>query len=267
MGQQKATIIGTTVEDIIDPQIKDKPARQSKLGVAGGKAKSKDINVIPSEVEGSLKSVPDKSSTTKTRGKKRIRAKRSKKYLANRKILSEIKSKDLASIANRIKEIAGKTVQTINLSINISAKKGQDAIRKMVSLPSGATKQPKIAIADDNILQELEKGKIDFEILIATPEYMPKLAKYAKILGPKGLMPNPKSGTVSDKPEEAKKALLSGNVELKTDKTNIIHIPVGKTDWETDKITANINAVLKEIPDNRLTRAFLSGSQSPSVKL
>ncbi|KKP89172.1 MAG: hypothetical protein UR93_C0001G0004 [Berkelbacteria bacterium GW2011_GWA2_35_9] len=257
MGQQKTTVIGVEVEETQEKVDKKSPKIVKEF-------KKKTINV---EVEKAVKKTEKKKKSAETISRKRTKFPRSKKYIATKEdIAKQIKSADLNSILTYLAKNVAK-YETVELVINLTQKKGQDPVRKMVNLPAGLVKTPKIAICDDELLSRLEKNIIDFDILIASPKMMPKLAKFAKILGPKGLMPNPKSGTVAEKPEEAKKELMSGNIEIKQDKTNIIHLPVGKIDWGVEKISKNIEAVIKEIPTNRVVSIFISSSQYPSFKL
>lgn len=256
MGQQKTKIIGNEVED---SQKKTDIKSSRKLDKQN---EDKSIKKVEKKVEAKNNSVKDESLS-----RKRIRFPRSRKYLLTRdNIKKNVKNSDLSSALNFLNENFHK-YDTIELVINITHKKGQDLIRKVINLPGGLVKNPNIAICDEGILANLEKGIIDFDLLISTPSMMPKLAKFAKILGPKGLMPNPKSGTVSEKPENAKKELSSGNIEIKQDKTNIIHLAVGKIEWGIEKVSKNIEAVIKEIPSIRIVSIFISSSQSPSFKI
>jgi large subunit ribosomal protein L1 len=97
------------------------------------------------------------------------------------------------------------------------------------------------------ISQELEKGTINFDILIATPANMAKLGKYARLLGPRGLMPNPKSGTVTTDVAKAVQEAKAGRVEYRVDSTGIVHLPIGKVSFGSEKLLENANAVLTSI--------------------
>lgn len=107
-----------------------------------------------------------------------------------------------------------------------------------------------IAEADD-FLAMLDKEKIDFDVLIATPNVMQKLAKYARLLGPKGLMPNPKSGTVTSDVEKAIQQAKAGKIEYRVDSYGIIHSPVGKVSFGADKLMLNAQALLSSIKQNK----------------
>ena len=96
-------------------------------------------------------------------------------------------------------------------------------------------------MADDKIIADFEAGKIEFDVLVAHPSMMPKLAKVAKVLGPRGLMPNPKSGTVTENPIAVLKEFAQGKVELRAEKVPIIHTVIGKRSFETRKLTYDRN--------------------------
>ena len=136
-----------------------------------------------------------------------------------------------------------------------------------IELPNGTGKEKKIEVASEKTLEKLAKNVIDFDVLLATPEMMPKLVSYARLLGPKGLMPNPKNGTVIANPKDADK--FSGNkIKVKTEKkAPVIHISFGKADMENEKLVGNLEAILNTLGKNRLVKAFISPSMGPSIKL
>ena len=163
--------------------------------------------------------------------------------------------------------------ETVDISINLSidASKTDQNIRGVSNLPNGTGKNVKVAavVSDDKIddaknagadivgsqdlIDNISKGEINFDTLIATPEMMPVLGKVAKILGPKGLMPNPKLGTVTKDISEAIKNSKSGQVKFKNDKAGIVHAGVGKLKFTDDQILENIKhfylAITKNKPD------------------
>lgn len=140
-------------------------------------------------------------------------------------------------------------------------------IRVAVFAPADACKAAKAAGADiaedEEFLKQLEKGVIDFDVLISTPAYMPKLGKYARLLGPKGLMPNPKAGTVTADVEKAVKESKAGKVEYRVDKQAIVHIGLGKVSFGTDKVLENANAFFDSLKAQK--PASLKGSYVKSV--
>ena len=141
------------------------------------------------------------------------------------------------------------------------------SVSKEVDLPHSTGKTRKVAIADDKTLAQIEKGQINFDILYASPDQMSKLVKYAKILGPKGLMPNPKTGTVVVNPEEAiKKQTAKNTVFLKTEKSApLVHTIVGKLSASDQQLITNIQAILTSLP--QISKAVLKSTMSPAIRL
>ena len=129
---------------------------------------------------------------------------------------------------------------------------------------SKAAKAAGADIAEDEaFLKQLDKGEINFDILISTPAYMPKLGKYARVLGPKGLMPNPKAGTVTQDVEKAVKEAKAGKIEYRVDKQSIVHIGVGKVSFGTEKLLTNANAFFESLKSQK--PASLKGTYVKSV--
>ena len=160
----------------------------------------------------------------------------------------------------------------ISINLNIDASKTEQNIKGVTNLPNGTGKKVRVAVitSDDNITEAKESGadlyggqefidnissnKIDFDILIATPDIMPKLGKVAKILGPKGLMPNPKLGTVTKEIKNAVTSAKSGQVKFKNDKSGIVHAGIGKISFSDEKILENLkvfySSINKSKPDS-----------------
>jgi large subunit ribosomal protein L1 len=157
-----------------------------------------------------------------------------------------------------------KFVETVELHINTV----DQSVKGEVLLPHSTGKIVRIAVADEALLEKLEKSIIDFDILVTTPSMMPKLTKFAKLLGPKGLMPNPKSGTVGSNTTELVQKFSGNTLRYKSEpKAPIIHLVVGKIDRETPALVENINAILKAIDGKNIKSAYLSLTMSPSVRI
>lgn len=157
---------------------------------------------------------------------------------------------------------------TVELHVKIKLEKGKsDSIRGTVVLPSGTGKTKRVAIADDDTIEAISNGKLDFDVLLATPAQMPKLAKYAKVLGPKGLMPSPKAGTVSDDLDSIKAEIMGGRVEYRADKTGAIHMGIGKISFGTEKLLANYKAVMHMMVGHKLISVAVAPTMGPSVRL
>jgi len=181
----------------------------------------------------------------------------------------------------------------IHMQLNVKQKKGEVNLRTAVNLPSGTGKKTKVAvvceesklseakksgadvIGSDDLIKEISTGKINFEKLIATPGMMIKLSKLGKILGPKGLMPNPKLGTVSDNVIETVKASKLGQIEIKNDKDGNLGFTVGKKSFSNENLIKNFKAVLetmqKEKPSgvkgNFIKNIFITSTMGVSYKL
>ena len=151
----------------------------------------------------------------------------------------------------------------LHVNLGVDPRHADQNIRDNLVLPAGTGKTVRVAVFDDEkvenadlsgveaILKQLEKGDINFDILIATPAQMPKLGKYARVLGPRGLMPNPKSGTVTTDVTKAVAEAKAGRVEYRVDSTGIVHVAIGKVSFGAKKLEDNARAVLASIKGNK----------------
>lgn len=139
----------------------------------------------------------------------------------------------------------------------------EKGIRGTVALPHGTGKQVRVRVADDALVAN---PIIDFDILVAHPAMMPKLAKIAKILGPKGLMPNPKTNTISDHPEKLVEVLSKGQINFKTETDfPIIHTIIGKVSFDDKKLSENLASLIKAIGKDKIISLYLKPTMGPSV--
>lgn len=137
-----------------------------------------------------------------------------------------------------------------------------------VTLPHGSGKKTRVAIASDALISEIETGKISFDVLLSTPDMMPKLARVAKVLGPRGLMPNPKNGTITQNPQDLAKKFEEGLSNFKTEaKAPIIHMVVGKMSFGPEKLAENIATALGAIKKANITNVTLKSTMSPGIKI
>ncbi len=171
----------------------------------------------------------------------------------------------------------------VHIRLGIDPKQGDQQIRSTVTLPHGTGKELKIACivpedrakemlaagavkaGEENLIKEIEKGKLDFDVAIAMPKCMKSLGKVAKILGQKGLMPNPKAGTVTEDPIKAMEELKKGKVEFRNDKQAIIHCIFGKISFGKEKLQENLSVLLQAIKDVRPTS--LKGDYIKSITI
>jgi large subunit ribosomal protein L1 len=159
-----------------------------------------------------------------------------------------------------------KFTSTVTLHLNLVTKDTPTRVELTFPYMAGAAKR--IAIVSDELLADIAKGKIEFDILLTTPAFMPKLAKFAKVLGPKGLMPSPKAGTVTPDPEKKAKEFAAGKTVVKAEpKFPLMHVTVGKIDQPEAELLANIKALLDAIKLKNVTKATLASTMSPGIKL
>lgn len=190
---------------------------------------------------------------------------RSKNYQTVAKLVDKSKEYNLTDALSLLEKLkTAKFDETVELHINTT----ETGINGTLDLPHGTGKKVRVAIADEALISEIEKGKIDFDILLAVPQMMPRLAKVAKVLGPRGLMPNPKNGTITQNPQEVAKKFEGGQVRFKTEtKSPIIHLSVGKLSFGEKKLSENINTVLKALPIGKVKNATLKSTMSPGIKI
>jgi len=185
--------------------------------------------------------------------------------------------------------------ETIELAVRLGLdpRKADQAVRGTVALPSGTGKSVRVAVfaageaaeagraagADivgtDELAAEIEKGKMDFDIAIATPDLMPMVGKLGRALGPRGLMPNPKTGTVTNDVGRAVSEFKGGKVEYRTDRYGNVQVPIGKASFDQAALEANFNAVMDELQRARpasakgryIKKVNLSSTMGPGVKV
>ena len=159
-----------------------------------------------------------------------------------------------------------KFVSTVTLHLNLVTKDTPTRVELTFPFVAGATKR--VAIVTDELIKDIEKGKLEFDILVTSPAFMPKLAKYAKVLGPKGLMPSPKAGTVTSDPEKKAKEFAGGKTVVKAEaKFPLMHVTVGKINQKEEELIANIKALLDGVKLKNVTKATLASTMSPGIKL
>jgi len=151
----------------------------------------------------------------------------------------------------------------LHVRLGVDPRQADQNIRDNLVLPAGTGKSIRVAVFDDEkaagadvsgvdmLTKQLDKGEINFDVLVATPTQMPKLGKYARLLGPRGLMPNPKSGTVTTDIAKAVSEAKAGRVEYRVDSTGIIHLGVGKVSFSAEQLLSNVNAVITSLKVNK----------------
>lgn len=211
-----------------------------------------------------------KSKSVKPQARKSVR---SAKYMQALGKLVPGKKYSIKEAIELVKETSYASFDgAVEVHLEITAKKAKagesDRFRTVINLPNGTGKEPKIGLLDEEMIEKISKnGSVDFDILLSTPALMPKVAKIAKILGPKGKMPNPKTGTVTEDPEAAKRAILSGKIELRADSQNNIHQMIGRISWPTEKLVSNYQTIMSVIPTARCGKIVICGTMSPGVSV
>lgn len=194
--------------------------------------------------------------------------KHSKRYLAVAKLVDPAKTYSVAEAAELLKKTAtAKFPETVELAVKlgVDAKQADQQVRATVTLPFGTGKTVRVLVfasgekikeAEEagavkagglDLVAEVQAGFLDFDIAISTPDMMREVGKLGKVLGPRGLMPNPKAGTVTMNIAQAVKDFQGGKIEFRTDKNGTITVPVGKTSFEVANIYGNLKAVLEAI--------------------
>ena len=181
----------------------------------------------------------------------------------------------------------------VHVRLGVDPRQADQNIRTTVSLPNGTGKTVRVAvfapesehaaakkagadiIGDEDFTKQLDKEELNFDILVATPLYMPKLGKYARLLGPRGLMPNPKSGTVAADVAKAVTEAKAGKVEYRVDKQAIVHLSIGKVSFGADKLAENAKAFFDSLASQKpsslkgtyIKTVSISTSQGPGIKV
>jgi len=190
--------------------------------------------------------------------------KRGQRYLQARQLVDRTQ---FYPLSEAIKILKKTSISHFNGTVEVHLNVKEIGLKGEVKFPHPTGKSQRIKIADDKLLAQLEKSKIDFDLLLATPAIMPKLVKFAKLLGPKGLMPNPKNGTISEKPEELAKK-LAGKVQFRTEiKAPLIHLVIGRVEAQETELAANFKALMNVIGPSNIEKAILTSTMGPGIKI
>ena len=222
--------------------------------------------------------------------------KTSKKYAESLKLIDQTKTYDAKEALKVLTELPkAKFDETVELHVKlgVDGRNADQQVRGVVVLPEGTGKSVRVLViakgdnadkataagADivgaEDIIAKIAGGWLDFDVCITTPDMMGMMGRVARVLGPKGLMPNPKSGTVTMDVEKAIKDVKAGKVEYRLDKNNIVHVIIGKVSFGTDRLNTNLEAVMNAIIKAKpaaakgtyLKSVYLATTMSPSVKI
>lgn len=221
---------------------------------------------------------------------------RGKKYQEAYKMIEKGKNyslKEAVELAIKTSPVKFDAALEAHVRLGVDPRQADQNIRTTIVLPNGSGKTVRVAVfapldvckaakaagadiaEDEEFLKQLDKGVIDFDVLISTPAYMPKLGKYARLLGPKGLMPNPKAGTVTMDVEKAVKESKTGKVEYRVDKQSIVHIGLGKVSFGADKLLENANTFFESLKAQKpaslkgtyVKSVFITTTMGPSISV
>ena len=227
-----------------------------------------------------------------------MRKRASKRY---KKLIENTKTKRVETLEEGVKKVKQNCTTkfdesidvSLNLNLDLKKKKEEVNLRTVVNLPNGNGKKIKVAVlceenkiseaknsgaelvGSDNLIHNIVSGKINFDKLIVTPAMMPKMGKLGKILGPKGLMPNPKLGTVTNDIKKTVKALKEGQIEIRNDKDGNIGTSIGKKSFKDTKIIENFNALIQTIQKEKpngikgdfILSSYITSTMGVSYKL
>ena len=265
MGKIKTRIIG--LEDV-EKQQKEEQKKKASMKKAMKKKDNKDTE-INADVKPETNDKPEMVKSVKAKKPSKTlkvsTKSRGKKYAEAKNMINKNKQYSLSEAVAILKKMnLTKFDQSVELHLNVD----ETGLKGEVELPFSTGKTVRIAVVDDKLLERLENNKIDFDILITHPSFMPKLAKYAKVLGPRGLMPNPKAGTISPKPEEVVKKFQKGMLRWKAEaKFPLIHQMIGKISSKDEEIVANAKKFIEVVKPKHILKAYIKTTMSPSLRI
>lgn len=269
MGKIRTRTLG--LEEVEEKQKKEQKNRAEekklKKSVKEEKVTAQENNEASTEKE-------NKSDSKKTNVKKDAKKSESapvtksthgKKHLA---ALKKVDAKKIYSLTEAVKHLKAIAYAGFDESVELHINLDEQGLRGEVDLPHSIGKTVRVTIVDDSVIGAIEKGIIDFDVLISHPSYMPKLFKFAKILGPRGLMPNPKTGTVSTNPEETKNKFAKGVIRWKSEaKFPLLHQLIGKVSYKPEVIEENVRVFINSLGKTHIKKAFIKTTMSPAMRL
>ncbi len=277
--------------------VEEKPTAVAKAGKKSAKAlkEAEEIKEKAARKEGGASKEQAKTESKPKANPPRSRLeRRGKRYREFAKLIEADKQYSLADaleLAVKTSPVRFDAAVELHINLNVDPRHADQNVRDMVVLPAGTGKTVRVAVlaeaeqadaakkagADfvgtEELFQKLDKEVFDFDVLVATPTLMPKLGKYAKALGPKGLMPNPKSGTVTVDVAKAVTQAKAGRVEYRVDSTGIIHLAIGKVSFGGTKLLENAQAIFGNLRANKpasvkgtlIDAAHVTTTMGPSI--
>jgi len=243
------------------------------VGLKGGQQiKVMEGSEIKPEIARLLEETPAQLQKEAKQPKKKALRVRSQRYQKLTQIVDKTKSYPIKEAVKLMKKTSTtKFDGTLEMHVNLNPATlpgEKPSLNGTVHLPHGTGKKRVIVIADEALIAKIATGKIDFDVLVSHPSLMPKLAKVARILGPKGLMPNPKTGTISTDPEKRVKELAGGELAWKTEPDHpVIHQVIGKVSFTEGQISENLAAFVKAISAGKIAKLTLNATMGPGIKV
>ena len=262
--QIAATEATEAVEEKLETSAKGpaKSGKRSAKGIADAEAKAEKVESQQHRAEEKAEEAAAEKPKQPVKPTRSRLERRGKSYRKSAELVEKGKAyslKDALELATKTSSVKFDASVELHVNLGVDPRQADQNIRANLVLPQGTGKSVRVAVfADDKIdgadlsgveeiTKDLEKGTINFDILISTPANMAKLGKYARLLGPRGLMPNPKSGTVTTDVAKAVAEAKAGRVEYRVDSTGIVHLAVGKVSFGGEKQLENASAVLSSI--------------------
>ncbi len=259
----------STIEDTEDETTDEEP-KLAKAGKRSAKALEEEAEKQAKEerkASGELADAKPKAPVTPTRSRLE---RRGKLFRTSTELIEASKTYSLeeaVALAQKTSHVKFDATVEIHINLGVDPRHADQNIRDNLVLPAGTGKAVRVAVLTEDaevaksagadiagteeLLAQIDKGNLDFDILIATPALMAKLGKHARTLGPRGLMPNPKSGTVTNDIEKAVKEAKAGKVEYRVDSTGIVHLGIGKVSFTAPQLLENLQAVLASVKANK----------------
>ena len=297
--EAKEVLETAPVEEAVEAPAEAPAETEEKYAKAGKKSK-KHVEEVRAEEERQARKAEKAAEPEKKVGPKPITRSRLERRGKNyRKVSEKVEKGKAYSLEEAVKlAVATSPVKfdatlEMHFRLGVDPRQADQNIRATVTLPAGTGKDVRVAVfapldlaktakaagadiaEDEEFTKRLDKEQLDFDVLISTPQYMPKLGKYARLLGPKGLMPNPKAGTVTMDIEKAVKEAKAGKIEYRVDKQAIVHVGLGKVSFGADKLMQNVNAFIDSLKSQKpasikgqyVKSVYISTTMGPSIQV
>ena len=302
MAKEEAKEVLETAPEAVETPAEEAPAEETPAEeehfAKAGKKSKKHQEEVKAEEERQARKAEKAAEPEKKAGPKPVTRSRLERRGKNYRKASEKVEKnkaysleDAVKLAIETSPVKFDATLEMHFRLGVDPRQADQNIRATVTLPAGTGKDVRVAVfapldlakaaakagadiaEDEEFTKRLDKEQLDFDVLISTPQYMPKLGKYARLLGPKGLMPNPKAGTVTMDIEKAVKEAKAGKIEYRVDKQAIVHVGLGKISFGADKLMENINAFIDSLKSQKpasikgqyVKSVYISTTMGPSI--